>query len=137
MNKKAVRKSGLISAMLVALVCVVVVPAVSADTATKTGGSYYGEGVGAGVAATKDGSNYYDCAWHSGRWLGSCQSYSGNLHWTFYANYGVLESGEQYTTSHDRVEDGPYSSLGAEASSSFYDPRKGSFSWNTGYAGLP
>lgn len=136
MNKSAIIKSGLLSAMLVAMAIAIVIPAVSADTSTKTAGSYYGEGVGAGVAGNPSGGLYYSCAWHSGRWLGSCQQYSGNLYWTFYGNGVVIESGNQYTTSHDRTG-GTYSTLGASASSSFYDPRKGSFSWNTGYAGLP
>ncbi len=136
MNKKAIIKSSLLSALLVAMAVAVVIPAVSADTSTKTSGSYYGEGVGAGVSGNPSGGLYYSCVWHSGRWLGSCQSYSGNLYWTFYGNGGTVGSGNQNTGSHDKVG-GTYTTLGASASSGFYDSRRGSFSWNSGYAGLP
>lgn len=137
MNKTAFKKSGIISAMLVALMCAVVVPAVSAATKTATSGSYYGEGVGAGVYGNLSGGLYYSCAFHSGRWLGSCDSYSGNLYWTFFGNGAVIESGNVYSTYHDRAYGETFSTLGASASSSFYDSLRGSFGWNSGKAELP
>ncbi|MBT0158661.1 hypothetical protein G4O51_01610 [Candidatus Bathyarchaeota archaeon A05DMB-2] len=115
----------------------IVIPAVSADTSTKTAGSYYGEGVGAGVAGNPSGGLYYSPAWHSGRWLGSCQSYYGGLYWWFYANGGLIEYGGTIDNTHDRTGGGPYSSIGASASSSFYDSRRGVFTWTTSIAQLP
>lgn len=138
MNKTAIRKSGLISAMLVAMVCVVVVPAVSADTKTATSGSYFGEGVGAGVAGTYIGGYYYYCAWHVGRWQGSCESIVGDLYFTLYAD-GAPMSDSTSENTYDTYYGGPLATLGASGYSAFYDSRHpyGYFGWSSGLAMLP
>lgn len=120
MNKTAVLKSTLISAMLVAMV-IAFIPAASATvySDTKTASGSYGEGVGAGVSGDKSGSYYYSCSWHSGVWTASgVTRYS--LSWTFYGNGNQLETGTTFADpSHDRTASGPYSSMGASATGAF------------------
>lgn len=136
MNKTDFRRSGLISAMLVALTCAVFVPAVSADQAqSQNPYSLFGEGVGAGVSAGNFGSYYY-CYWHVGRWLGTCDWYHDSLYFSLYAD-GDEMPGSTDEPTYDDYYYGPLSSLGASAYTGFYKVGFGSFYQSSGYAGLP
>lgn len=138
MNKKASIKFELFLAILAATAVTAVAPIVSAGGGNwKSFDGYYGSGVGAGVSGDFSGSQYYNCTWYAGRWLGSCQAYLGNLYFTFYANGSPIMNGSATVDTYVTGNSGPYSAIGASASSVFYDSRIRTFSLNTGYIGLP
>ncbi|PVX24233.1 MAG: hypothetical protein CW716_10525 [Candidatus Bathyarchaeum sp.] len=136
MNKTDFRKSGLISAMIVALACAVFVPAVSADQHFSVSDSYFGEGVGAGVMATYSNGSYSDCFWHVGRWLGACDGYFTDLYYTFYED-GTPTYGSTSNPYADQNKTGPFSSLGASGASAFFEIYYGVIYWSSGLAWLP
>ncbi|MGB9914880.1 MAG: hypothetical protein ACPLIG_03900 [Candidatus Bathyarchaeales archaeon] len=136
LTKIAIIKLVFLSVAMVVLMFAILAPIVNADTKTATSGSYFGEGVGAGVAATNIGGQYYYCAWHVGRWQGSCERIEGDLYFTLYSD-GLPMYGSTSMNTYDTAYSGPLTSLGASAYSYFYDSRIGYFVWNSGLAWLP
>ncbi len=120
MNKSAIFKSTLISAMLVVMV-IALVPAVSAtirsDSKTITGS--HGEAAGAGVQGDEIGAYYYSSTFHAGVWgIGGGVTFD-HLQWWFYGSGSQVETGTTTLTTHDLPNAGTYTSLGATATGFF------------------
>ncbi len=138
MKKIGIVKSAIIAALTVAMVCAMV-PAVSAASHTVVKFDAYGLGsyCAAGVSGDLSGGQYYNCAWHVGRYLGSADTYSGALNYAKYYNGACILSGSTNSNNWDSSASGPYASIGASGYQFFYDSSVGYYSCGTGQVWLP
>ncbi|NLB74900.1 MAG: hypothetical protein GX799_00325 [Crenarchaeota archaeon] len=140
--KSSILKSAITSAMLVVLV-IAIVPLVSAEvrtdySQTSDGDKKDGEGVGGGVQGNWDGNRITWGIWHAGRWLGGIAAFSGPLYYTTYRNGLTYSSGSVYDDHYDIPQtSGSWTSIGIRCSSSFSDPRFGTFAHSIGTVTIP